>query len=277
MNIQCPICKSQIIKYYMKQNLINIYECKICKTAIIPTNKITKLDIYDFKSYNKLRSKYSKRFQKITNEIKKIKKTGDVLDVGCGFGLLSSILIKNGYCVESIEPYQKTQYIRNSLVHKIKLEEFFKKNNKQYDIVVLADVLEHFKKPKEIIEKIKRILKNEGLVVIQTPNYQSLMAKLCINWSWWMLEDHKVIFSNNSLNKVLKDAGLSILRNKSYEELSDFKQNLDGNFSEIQNPYIRKAIKITFYVPFFIFYIVFRNLIWYMGYGGLILNISKKQ
>lgn len=39
----------------------------------------------------------------------------------------------------------------------------------------------------EVIEpSALKILNENGFLIIQTPNYQSLMAKICKNWSWWM-------------------------------------------------------------------------------------------
>lgn len=274
--VTCPLCKSNRIKFLKKINQIKIYECLYCKIAIIPKNSQFQSNIYDFHEYNKLRSRYEKNFIKIIKEIKKIKKSGDVLDVGCGFGLFSNLMLKNGFKVWAIEPTLKTHYLKHS-VYKTSFQAFFKKNRRKYDIVVLTDVIEHFENPKYILKNIKSILKNNGIVVIQTPNYKSIMAKTCTYWAWWMTEDHKLIFSTKSLNKTIKESGLTVLINKSYESIVDFKKNFDGNFSNIKNCFFRKFLKFITYIPFFTFYLIFRKILWYFGYGGLILNISKRQ
>gem|GEM_PF-5676661 len=41
---------------------------------------------------------------------------------------------------------------------------------KIFDVIVFADVLEHLKKPEEVLIKMKRFLKDDGFMVISLPN-----------------------------------------------------------------------------------------------------------
>ena len=104
--------------------------------------------------------------------------------------------------VEIIEPNLETYFINKNNIksHRIKLENFIQNTKRRYDVIVLLDVLEHFENPEKIIEGIKVLLKDKGLVVVSLPNYKSLMAYLSKSWAWWMVEDHKYHFSPNSIN-----------------------------------------------------------------------------
>ena len=44
-------------------------------------------------------------------------------------------------------------------------------NKKKYDLIVLLDVLEHISKDElsEFVEKIDKLLKNDGIVIISVP------------------------------------------------------------------------------------------------------------
>jgi len=276
MDITCPICKSNKIRFLKKNQGVSIFECTNCETAIIPKN-IKDNNVYDFKSYNERKKYFKKRFNKLINKITNFKKTGEALDIGGGYGLFAHLLEERGFVVEIIEPYLKVKYTKKNKVYRTTFENFITKQKKKYDLILLMDVLEHFKKPDVVLLQIKKILKNNGIVVIQTPNYKSLMARITTNWAWWMVEDHKLIFSKNSLNKLLQKTGYKILYTKTYEDLMDFKKNLDGNFVPIKNIYKRRFIKLFFYILFLPTYMITRNLFWYMGYGGLIFTISKKQ
>jgi len=97
------------------------------------------------------------------------------------------------------------------------------------------DVLEHFKDPVANLKKAKLLLKEDGILVIQTPNYKSLMARICKDWAWWMIEDHKFFFSPKSLKKILNKSEFETESFKTYEDWEDFKKNLDGNFMEIKS------------------------------------------
>jgi 2-polyprenyl-3-methyl-5-hydroxy-6-metoxy-1,4-benzoquinol methylase len=46
-----------------------------------------------------------------------------------------------------------------------------------YDIILLADVIEHVKKPKILINNLKKFLKKDGQIIITVPAYQFLFSK----------------------------------------------------------------------------------------------------
>lgn len=233
------------------------------------------------KNYQKEAKRLKKRYQRLALKISSFISKGQVLDIGSGFGLLSSILNKLGdynfhLIDKEIGPYY-FQSSKNFKFEKIDFLRFIGKKRKKYDLVLMFDILEHFKEPLSILIKIRDVLKDNGYLVIQTPNYQSLMAKICQNWSWWMIEDHKVVFSPKSIRKLLTLAGFEIEYFKTYEDGYDFKKNFDGNFEKIKNSFIRRLVKLFLYVPLFLLYFFLRKIFWFFGWGGLIFLIAKKR
>ncbi len=209
--------------------------------------------------------------------IQKYKNKGKVIDIGGGFGLFSSILNNlSSYEVEILEPYLETKYAKDIKVYKKSFEEFIKKNTYKYNIVIALDVIEHFQKPILTLQKIAGLMSENAILVIQTPNYQSLMAKLCKQWSWWMVEDHKFMFSPNSIKLMLNKTGYKIRYFSTYEDLYDFKKNMDGNFANIDISIIRKLLKGIFFGLFIPFYILARKTIWRLELGGLIFLIAER-
>ncbi len=266
----CPICHSQIKKIIKTVDNIKIYECVTCQLAIIPHQKKIKSQLYSFKSYKQQESYLEKRLLLLAGVIKRFVNKGRVLDIGGGFGQFCVILSKKGnYSIDLLEPFVKPYYLKNTPINLIKksYEKFTGKKN--YDLILMMDVLEHFKEPLVILKKTRLFLNKNGYLVIQTPNYQSLMAKICKNWSWWMVTDHKYVFSLKSIKLILKKTGFKIVFLKTYEDFIDFKKNFDGNFSN-------RFFKILFYPFFFSFYLIFRPLLWKFGYGGAIFLIAKK-
>ena len=276
LNMKCYLCHTAI-------NPLKsiIYECKNCRLAIIENKKIPKdlSEIYNFKNYHLEEKKHKKRFTNLMAITRKFMKKGKVLDVGGGFGLFSKLLAKTGqYKIEVIEPSVIPHYLSNInyILYKTSYEKFLNKTHKKYDGIIMLDILEHFKSPLNNLKKTLKILNENGFLIIQTPNYQSLMAKICKNWSWWMLEDHKYLFSQKSIKIILEKSGYKIVYFKTYEDFFDFKKNLDGNFTGIKNIIIRRTIKLIFFSLFFPFYFFTRSLIWDLGYGGLIFLIARK-
>lgn len=177
----------------------------------------------------------------------------------------------------SVEPYYLKQEKIDFFHHKIIYQKFIQQEkNKQYDLLLMIDVLEHFKKPLTILKKTRSFLKNNGYLVIQTPNYQSLMAKICQYWSWWMVEDHKLIFSPQSIRQILNKANFKVVYFKTYEDWYDFKKNLDGNFSQIKVSPVRKMVKLLFFSFFIPIYFLLRQILWRLGCGGAIFLVAKR-
>lgn len=281
----CQICKSKVNRIYKVVKNVEIFECKNCLIAF--TKNIPSLEgsnqngrlFYHFKGYKKEERKLRKRFKRLVEIIKRYKKSGKALDVGGGFGLFTSILLSKGkFTVGIIEPENLLQYI-NILKHKVYRTSFeqFRGRRKTYDIIIMMDVLEHFSNPIANLKKAKSLLKSDGILVVQTPNYKSLMARICRDWAWWMVEDHKFFFSPKSLKLMLKKVGFEVDYFITYEDFVDFKKNLDGNFIKLKNKIIRKLIKSIFYLFFLPVYFLSRNTLWKHGSGGLIFTIAKRS
>ena len=125
--------------------------------------------------YKKEECYWGKEPDKGVKLILKYKKSGNVLDLGCGEGRNALFLAKNGFGVtgvdiseEGIKKYEEIVKQNNLKVKGI-IEDIrkFKFNNK-YDIIISNATL-HFLKEKEvkdIIEKIKENTKKYGLNVI---------------------------------------------------------------------------------------------------------------
>ncbi|OGK10048.1 hypothetical protein A2767_00255 [Candidatus Roizmanbacteria bacterium RIFCSPHIGHO2_01_FULL_35_10] len=283
------------------EKAVQIYECLDCQLGFVEQNvssltrsyKDDTNGFYDFEGYREKENKLKKRFGSLIEEIIKYKKSGNVLDVGAGFGLFSSILTKNGkYQIDILEPNVERFYLRfiSYNFYKTTLAKFLtltklrdrgdlsiKRQGKLYDVIILMDVIEHLENPLVNLKKLKLLLAPGGILIIQTPNYKSLMARICKDWAWWMIEDHKFFFSPKSLQKILYKAGFKSEYFMTYEDWYDFKKNLDGNFTGIKNNPLKKLIKGLFFSLFFPFYFLFRKMIWRLGYGGLMFVIAKKD
>lgn len=110
---------------------------------------------------------------------KEINKSGlNLLDVGCGAGRLGYILKQktknlNLYGVDiDIESLQIAKE-RGYLIQNINLDnEKLAYPAQVFDIVVCLDVIEHVKNPYSLLEEIYRVLKEDGLLLLSTPNIQ---------------------------------------------------------------------------------------------------------
>ena len=108
------------------------------------------------------------RYTFIGNFFKNIR--GKILDVGCCRGGLRKYINRElDYYGVDVLTNNFENYIRIDLNSKI-----LPFKNKQFDAVNCSDVLEHLFYPLEMLKEIKRVLKDNGVVLISLPNDKGL-------------------------------------------------------------------------------------------------------
>lgn len=108
------------------------------------------------------------RYTFIGNFFKKAK--GKLLDVGCCRGGLRK------YLHGELE-YYGVDILTNNFKHYIRIDlnsKLLPFKDKQFDAVNCSDVLEHLFYPFEMLKEIKRVLKDDGFVLISLPNDRGL-------------------------------------------------------------------------------------------------------
>ncbi|WMY96634.1 MAG: bifunctional 2-polyprenyl-6-hydroxyphenol methylase/3-demethylubiquinol 3-O-methyltransferase UbiG [Arsenophonus sp.] len=102
-----------------------------------------------------------------------------VLDIGCGGGILSESMYKEGAIVTGIDI--TPQMIKTAKLHALKnkmkiqyvqetAEKHAKKKPKSYDIITCMEILEHVPYPESIIKACEKLVKNDGHVFFSTIN-----------------------------------------------------------------------------------------------------------
>ncbi len=155
-------------------------------------------------------------YKKIVEKIKKYKKRGEVLDVGCSAGILSKFLKDEGYYVFGIEPNKKAHQLAKKILEKKvflgNLSDFLKKKKKKFDIVIYNHVLEHIQDINQELKLIKKVLAKNGLLVLGTPNYANIIFFLRQKyWESLMPSEHHWHFSKKNLITLLKKFHFRIL------------------------------------------------------------------
>jgi hypothetical protein len=84
--------------------------------------------------------------------------------------------------------------------------------DKYFDVITCFDVIEHTTNPKELIEMLHKKTKKNGLLILSTPNSQSLSSKI-LGQKWWVFGPtaHFVLFSVFSLNLLLAKANFKVV------------------------------------------------------------------
>ena len=138
--------------------------------------------------------------------------SGRLLDVGCGHGLLLDEARRRGYDVVGLELSRAAaRHAREKLgldVREVPLEEFA--SWESFDVVVLADVIEHLEDPVEAVERCARLLRADGALCVVTPDPSSVTARMAGSRWWGYLPAHTCLLPRATLRELLGAQGLFV-------------------------------------------------------------------
>jgi SAM-dependent methyltransferase len=137
---------------------------------------------------------------------------GRLLDVGCGPGLLLDEARARGYDTVGLElSRDSARHARDRLgldVREEALEEFADASG--FDVLVLADVIEHLDDPVGGIARCAGLLRPGGVLCVVTPDPSSLTARLAGRRWWGFVPAHTCLLPRATLRELLAAAGLVI-------------------------------------------------------------------
>jgi SAM-dependent methyltransferase len=143
-------------------------------------------------------------------------KRGRMLEVGSGYGYLLDYFRQDGWDVVGVEPNEGlNRHARKVLdieVLPLILPEA-KFPDASFDVVTMMHVIEHVPDPTDTLNEIFRILKPGGMLVMETPRYDTLMFKLLGRRERSLsCEGHIYFFTTRTLRQISKKAGFTVER-----------------------------------------------------------------
>lgn len=226
----CPLCREKhetsTQLYYVHG--MHIVECKNCSMvySVEVLDKSLDKQLYNseekaqnafvnVKRNNLYRELEQKKAQYYLNCIDSFRKIpGTLLDIGCSTGvLLQEAAIRGWKCFGVDTDENACQFIKDTSIeiHHGFFPEVFAEDKHQFDLITLLDVLEHVEDPVWFLTQVNDYLKNNGKVLIQVPNYNSLIIRLegASNSNYG--HGHWSYFSPESLTLAAKKVGLRVL------------------------------------------------------------------
>ncbi len=139
-----------------------------------------------------------------------------LLDVGCATGTFLDTAKKAGWDGWGID-VSKYAISKAKKKFESKVKHGILKNNtfgsKKFHAVTLLDVFEHIGNPRSLLKTAKKLLKPKGILVINTGDSSSLMAKIeGKKWHYFIPPQHVFFYSQHNIKTLLQSEGFKVKR-----------------------------------------------------------------
>jgi len=285
-SVNCPLCNKNDYKQKYRIESWSIVKCNQCDFVYVNPRlekkellKIyaenyfdnTEVGYFHYKENKELRKK---NFQKWIDDSINFLGPGEnfnALDIGCAAGYCLEIFKTKGWKPYGIE--LNTEYAGQSQQNGYKvynipfLDIQFEE---KYTIITLFDVAEHLTDLQAHFIKLHSILDSNGIIVLITPDYNSLQRKL-LGKKWFQFKpiEHINYFSLTTFKRLTDSTGFEIIASKKA-----------GQYSNVEFLVNRlRKYKFGFFIPLFNFsakLFGLKNSDLYIDTASLYLVLKKK-
>jgi 2-polyprenyl-3-methyl-5-hydroxy-6-metoxy-1,4-benzoquinol methylase len=149
-------------------------------------------------------------------------KRGRLLDVGTAGGSFLAVAKKTGWDVAGCEPnrwmceWANEHYglpVVPGTIFDMKLAP------NSFDVVTLWDVLEHTPDPNATLRECKRVLKPNGMLVVNYPDIESLVSRLMGRKWVFLLSVHLYYFTGKTLPRMLEELGFRVVQRRRHWQI----------------------------------------------------------
>lgn len=241
IDLECPLCESKNltflasvpdVEYETSSENYSYFECNDCRCVFLKNPPVDRLqsiypdEYYSFanktaaglsKILSLVKTKLESRFFKkiIQNHFKHEKKI-EVLDVGGGTGFICDVIRRNvnreiRFTILDLDKAALEIAERNgySTIHG-SIEEV--NIQSKFDLIIALNLIEHVGNPSAVIRKFRSALRDNGIIVIKTPNTDSINYEIFkrLYWGGYHSPRHFVLFNERNFRTLVSDTGLSV-------------------------------------------------------------------
>lgn len=279
--MDCVSCGGKEFSSWSRQGAYEILRCRACGLGVtFPAPSPAQLAEFNRGAYGgedragvyaSRRAELEKRYFDQLARIKRYKSAGALLDVGCNIGAFMEAAASRGFSVTGVEvnagcaAYGREKFGLDIRTGTLEGAAF---PAGSFDAVTMFDVLEHAPDPGALLACAARALKPGGLLVAQSPNLDSFMARLMKeNWNWLTPPDHLYHFTPGALSGLLERSGFRIAEIRTWEPAADFTGNIYSGFPA--RGAAGRAFRKLLWLSSLALVPLLQRLWWRAGRGGL--------
>lgn len=231
----CPLCQgsntalhalAEDVEYFTSTRKFSYFRCNDCAVLFVSPMLSDRLDeIYPkhYYSFNPSRTGLVERIKQALDRrifrdvLRQIPgKQLAALDIGGGAGWLLNVVKASDARVTRthvVDIDSNAQAAAEQAGHRYFLGpiEHFESEEK-FDLILMLNLIEHVRRPDVVLGKARSLLTTDGILLIKTPNYDALDARIFRHRSWggYHTPRHFVLFDRGSFSRVAAAQGLQI-------------------------------------------------------------------
>lgn len=159
------------------------------------------------------------------------KKSATLLEIGCRWGHFLQLCRPHYRSVEGLEwSKERAAFARERFDLEVSATDIFRDPwDNRYNVVAAWDVMEREPHPLEFLRWVHDHLEPKGLLVLSTPNHDSLSRRLLgKRWYHYQPSRHLCYFTPSTLTALLRDVGFTDIRIRT-SGLSSWRDWFNGN------------------------------------------------
>lgn len=225
--IKCICCDSCETKLFTNKNNHDILKCKVCDLLFVqPTPPVKDIYLEDYfrganngfgyANYDMDKQATKHTFALFLDNIEKLLPArGKLLDIGAATGYFMNIAAERGWQASGLEMSDWAASKGRSRGLDIATGTLESNNfqDDSFDAITMWDVIEHMPDPKSALERSFKLLKQGGVVAINTPDSGSLVARLAGRmWHLLVPPEHLYYFNQKNLPALSEKIGYKVLK-----------------------------------------------------------------
>ena len=172
---------------------------------------------YGYTDYLEDRELYIKTFRKRLRNVTAHRTSGKLLDVGCAAGFFLYAAREAGFDYHGVDvAAPMVRFAREELGLDNVVEgtlESAAYPAQSFDVITLWDVVEHLHDPLGLLAECRRVLKPDGILLVETQNVQSRFARIMgRRWHHYKMLEHLYHFDPSTCTRLLHKARFEVVR-----------------------------------------------------------------
>jgi 2-polyprenyl-3-methyl-5-hydroxy-6-metoxy-1,4-benzoquinol methylase len=223
-DVACPVCGSDRHEELFRKEGFTFVTCGACSLVYVNPQLRTEAvrEVYEDESYSTI----VRRLVASSNDYRKERfgaermgivdrfatvSPGRLLDVGCTTGFFLEAAAERGWSAVGIDPNpyaidvarEKGLTVEQATIEDASFEA------ESFDAITVFDVIEHLRRPLDLLAKARELLRPGGVVLLYTPNWECaerlLIGEAC-HFIWGT--NHLTYFTADTLGQALERSGL---------------------------------------------------------------------